>query len=53
MDGETLSTKQDYDQALQKLEIIFVAKKGTQEGAELEISGELIEDYEDRYFPII
>ena len=52
MEITPIKTKQDYDQALQRLEPIFDAKKGTKEGDELEVLGILIEKYEDDYFPI-
>lgn len=52
MEITPIKTKQDYDQALQRLELIFDAKKGTKEGDELEVLGILIEKYEDDYFPI-
>ncbi len=42
----------DYHQALERLEIIFDAKKGTTEGDELEILGILIDQYENEHFPI-
>jgi HTH-type transcriptional regulator/antitoxin HigA len=47
-----IKTKKDYQQALQRLEDIFDAKKGTPEGDELEILSMLIEQYEDDNFPI-
>jgi HTH-type transcriptional regulator/antitoxin HigA len=47
-----IKTKKDYQQALQRLEDIFDAKKGTFEGDELEILSMLIEQYEDDNFPI-
>lgn len=47
-----IKTKKDYEQALERLEIIFDAKKGTPEGDELEILGILINQYEDEYFPV-
>lgn len=47
-----LKTKKDYHQALERLEVIFDAQKGTQEGDELEILGILIEQYENEYFPM-
>ena len=52
MESKPIKTKQDYDQALQRLELIFDAKKGTKEGDELKVLGILIEKYEDDYFPI-
>ncbi|PJR03524.1 helix-turn-helix domain-containing protein [Avrilella dinanensis] len=47
-----IKTENDYIQALERLEQIFEAKKGTKEGDELEILGILIEKYENENFPI-
>ena len=47
-----IKTKKDYQQALERLEHIFDAKKNTSEGDELEILSILIEKYEDEQFPI-
>lgn len=47
-----LKTRKDYEQALERLEVIFDAKKGSKEGDELEILGMLIEQYENEHFPI-
>jgi HTH-type transcriptional regulator/antitoxin HigA len=47
-----IKTKKDYQQALDRLEIIFDAKKGTVEGDELEVLGILIDKYENERFPI-
>ncbi len=47
-----IKTELDYIQALDRLEKIFDAKKGTKEGDELEILGILIEKYENEKFPI-
>jgi HTH-type transcriptional regulator/antitoxin HigA len=52
MNLKLLKTKKDYEQALERLEIIFDAKKGSKEGDELEILGMLIEQYENEHFPI-
>ena len=52
MEIKPIKTEQDYNQALERLEIIFDAKKGTKDGDELEMLGILIEKYEDDYFPI-
>ena len=37
---------------MDRLELIFDAKKGTEEGDELEILGILIDQYENEHFPI-
>ena len=47
-----IKTDSDYQNALERLEIIFDAKKGSKNGDELEILGILIENYENEYFPI-
>lgn len=47
-----IKTKKDYQNALERLELIFDAKKNTRKGDELEILGILIENYEDQHFPI-
>ena len=52
MNLKPIKTKKDYQQALQRLEVIFDAKKETKEGDELEILGILIDQYENEHFPI-
>lgn len=52
MNIKPIKTKKDYQQALDRLEIIFDSKKGTSEGDELEILGILIGQYENENFPI-
>ena len=47
-----IKKKKDYEQALERLEVIFDAKRGTEEGDELEILGILIDQYENERFPI-
>jgi len=47
-----IKNKKDYLQALERLEVIFDARKGTPEGDELEILGILISHYENVQFPI-
>ena len=47
-----IKTKKDHQQALERLEAIFDAKKETSEGDELKILGILIEQYENEHFPI-
>lgn len=43
MNLKPIKTKKDYQQALDRLEFIFDAKKGSTEGDELEILGILID----------
>jgi HTH-type transcriptional regulator/antitoxin HigA len=52
MNIKPIKTEQDYQDALNRLEAIFDAKSGTSEGDELEILGLLIDDYENKHFPI-
>lgn len=52
MNIKPIKTEQDYQDALNRLEEIFDAKSGTSEGDELEILGLLIDDYENKHFPI-
>lgn len=52
MNIKPIKTDKEYEEALQKLEKIFDAKPNTKEGDEAEILSILIEDYEDRHFPI-
>lgn len=52
MNIKPIKTKKDYEQALERLELIFDAKKGTPKGDELEILSMLIDNYEKQKFPI-
>ncbi len=52
MNINLIKTENDYNQALKRLEVIFDAKRGTQEGDELELLGILIDQYENDHFPI-
>ncbi|MGM5470282.1 helix-turn-helix domain-containing protein [Flavobacteriaceae bacterium LMO-SS05] len=47
-----IRNEKDYQKALERLEDIFDAKKGTEEGDELEILSILIDRYENENFPI-
>jgi HTH-type transcriptional regulator / antitoxin HigA len=47
-----IKTKKDYTRALERLETIFDAKKGSVRGNELEVLGILIDKYEESHFPI-
>ena len=47
-----IKTEKDFQNAMERLELIFEAKKGTPEGDELEVLGILIEKYEDEHFPV-
>lgn len=52
MEIKPIKTEQDYKQALERLEMIFDAKKDSSEGDELEVLGILIDQYENEQFPI-
>lgn len=52
MEIKPIKTVKDYNQALERLEMIFNAKNGTSEGDELEVLGILIDQYENEHFPI-
>lgn len=47
-----IRNEKDYQNALNRLEDIFDAKKGTEQGDELEILSILIDRYENEEFPI-
>ena len=52
MEIKPIKTDKDYNQALERLETIFDAKKGSPEGDELEVLGILVDQYENEHFPI-
>ena len=52
MNINLIKTEADYNQALERLDVIFDAKKGTEESDELELLGMLIDQYENEHFPI-
>ena len=49
---DPIKTKSDYQKALKRLEAIFDAVIGTQESDEADILGLLIDDFENKYYPI-
>ena len=52
MDIKPIRTETDYQKALERLEIIFDAKIGTQESDEADVLGLLIDEYEKKHYPI-
>jgi HTH-type transcriptional regulator/antitoxin HigA len=52
MDIKPIRTEKDYNNALKRLELIFDAKMGSEDGDELAILGILIEQYENEHFPV-
>lgn len=47
-----IKTEEEYNKALDKLELIFDAVQGSAEFDEVELLGLLIKDYEDKHYPI-
>ena len=47
-----IKTDTEYRAALKRLEEIFDAKSGTSESDELEILGLMVDDYENKHYPI-
>lgn len=52
MNLKLIKSEADYQKALERLEIIFDAKKNTPQGDELEVLSLLIDRYENENFPI-
>ncbi len=52
MELKLIKTEVDYRAALKRLEEIFDAKPGSPESDELEILGLMVDDYENKYYPI-
>ena len=52
MNIKPIRNEADYQKALERLEIIFDTKRGTDEGDELEILAIVIDNYENENFPI-
>jgi HTH-type transcriptional regulator / antitoxin HigA len=52
MELKPIKTEADYRAALRRVEVIFDAKLGTPESDELEILGLMVDDYENKHYPI-
>jgi HTH-type transcriptional regulator/antitoxin HigA len=52
MQIQPIHTENDYNKALDRIDEIFDAKPGSKEGDELEILGILVDEYENKHFPI-
>ncbi|WP_431137655.1 helix-turn-helix domain-containing protein [Psychroserpens mesophilus] len=52
MEIKPIKTEKDYDKALERLELIFDAAPNSKKGDEAEILSMLIENYENKHFPI-
>lgn len=52
MEIKPIKTEKDYDKALERLELIFDATPSSTEGDEAEILSLLIDNYENKHYPI-
>ncbi len=52
MNIKPIKTENDYKKSLERLELIFDAEPNSKEGDEAEILSLLIENYENKHFPI-
>lgn len=52
MNIKPIKNEQDYEKALERLEVIFDAAANSQEGDEAEILSILIDNYENEHYPI-
>ena len=52
MEIKLIKTEKDYDNALERLELIFDATPNSKEGDEAEILSLLIDNYENKNYPI-
>jgi HTH-type transcriptional regulator/antitoxin HigA len=52
MNIKPIKTEQDYDKALERLEMIFDAPANSNDGDEAEILSMLIENFENEHYPI-
>ena len=52
MKSKSIKSEEDYREALKRMETIFDAPVNSQEGAEGEILSQLIENYENEFYPI-
>ncbi|MDD3722628.1 MAG: transcriptional regulator [Lutibacter sp.] len=52
MEIKPIKTEKDYDKALERLELIFDATPNSTEGDEAEILSLLIDNYENKHYPI-
>lgn len=52
MEIKPIKTEKDYERALERLELIFDASPNSKKGDEAEILSLLIENYENKHYPI-
>lgn len=51
MEWISINNEAEYRKALEELELIFSAKKGSSEGMKLELLSKLIDEYEKKVYP--
>jgi len=52
MEIKPIKTEKDYEKSLKRLELIFDANPNSKEGDEAEILAMLIDNYENKFYPI-
>ncbi len=52
MEIKPIKTEKDYEKSLKRLEVIFDANSNSKEGDEAEILSMLIDNYENKHYPI-
>lgn len=52
MEIKPIKTEKDYEKSLERLEVIFDANSNSKEGDEAEILSMLIDNYENKHYPI-
>ncbi len=52
MEIKPIKTEKDYEKTIKRLDLIFDASPNSKEGDEAEILSMLIDNYENKYFPI-
>ena len=52
MEIKPIKTEKDYEKSLERLEVIFDANSNSKEGDEAEILAMLIDNYENKHYPI-
>lgn len=53
MEIRLIKTEQDYNEAIQRIESLWGAKKNSPEGDELDLLSTIVEAYEMKHFPIL
>ena len=53
MEIKLIKTEQDYNEAIQRIESLWGAKKNSPEGDELDLLCTIVEAYEMKHFPIL